>query len=334
MRLGLQRQLRLGERPDLLGEGAVGERAGFLQFTHPDVDLLERLTQRPDEVVDLACPRLQLAPRQLMLMTERIARELQEHLVVPRERVGRQRPKTIGELPLRVLEQSELFGCTGALVLQLRAQRAQLHARVAQIALHVRQPYVALADGALELAHPYAVRASHHDLRARPEKHECASERSAERDPDGGHVQRLLRRGRAAAHLFASGARAGTVDEVGLSHELGGWRESATLRRRLLRERALYRVVLRAGVPEYPVIEPDIIDGADLSAGLVDAVWKVAVDPRRIERLQPGDHSRRRHAGLFQPLPADHAEADRGEYGLVRHAVRPRYTLQMCREIM
>jgi hypothetical protein len=139
LRLQLQCLLRLCQCADLLGQRAVRGCADLLEVANACVDLVERLAQRLDQSVDLAGARLELALRELMLLTQRVARDLEERLVVLRQCVCGQSAERISEFALGVIDQRDLLGGRAAFLLEALRERAGLDARGRDLALQLQQ---------------------------------------------------------------------------------------------------------------------------------------------------------------------------------------------------
>ncbi len=105
--LAAQVLLALGEDPDLGREIGVGAGARDLELLELAVDLLERLLQRPDEMLD-----------GLLLLPELRGGQLEERFVVVPERGRGERVEPLGQLPLGLLEQRHLLLAAALLVLQ------------------------------------------------------------------------------------------------------------------------------------------------------------------------------------------------------------------------
>ena len=79
--LAAQLLLRLGERAHLLGERRVGARARDLELLQLAVDLLERLLERRDEVLDRLLALVEILRRLLLQLLELGLRKLEERLL-------------------------------------------------------------------------------------------------------------------------------------------------------------------------------------------------------------------------------------------------------------
>src|SRR5882672_10699493 len=120
LRLRAQRLLRLQEGADLLRERGVRERARVLQLLDLLVHFLQRVAHGAHHLGDGDLPLLEIAVGRLGHPPERLARELQELVVVGSQGPLRERLEALGQLALGVLEQHELVGGGGALRLELR----------------------------------------------------------------------------------------------------------------------------------------------------------------------------------------------------------------------
>ncbi len=117
-RLGPNLLAHLRERLDGGAQGAVVLPARALELLDLLGDVAERLAQRLDELL-----------HRLLLLPEPARGELEEGLRVLAQRVGRERVEAVGELAFGLLEERDLLGGSGALVLELDAQRGGLAAR-------------------------------------------------------------------------------------------------------------------------------------------------------------------------------------------------------------
>ena len=177
------------------------------------VDQAERLLQRLDQFLDRLVAPDHLDPRRLLELAERGPGELEERLVVPAQRVGRQRREGIAHAGFRFGEDGQLLGRPatfgGDLGLEPRAVLPRRAERVLklpdligprselgrQFRLPVRRLFgVRARNGQVRLElgraeRPLAVQASLHDEPARDSEH--GGQNEERKAGEGGHLDEV-----------------------------------------------------------------------------------------------------------------------------------------------
>ena len=143
------------QRAKLFGQRRRAADAVLLDLLQLDVDFAERLLERLDEILDGFVPAVEVHSGRLLELGERRLRQIQERLVVPPERVGRQRRECLAQFLFRVLQESELLGRCPAFGRQLglepRARRGELGGKLrsndGHLAIRLRSHDEPHADG-------------------------------------------------------------------------------------------------------------------------------------------------------------------------------------------
>ena len=136
--LAAQLLLRLGQLAHLLGERRVRALARDLELLELPVDLLQRLLERADEMLD-----------GLFLLPELGGGQLEERLVVVAQRCRGERVESRREVALGLLEQGDLLRRPALLMLELDAQRRGLRSAAGGVCSSARagvEPRGACAD--------------------------------------------------------------------------------------------------------------------------------------------------------------------------------------------
>jgi len=104
---GFGAQLLLGfdETPNLLVEGGIGAGARLLQLLDLRIDSIERTAHRRDQLDNRLLPFFELTPRCFLRLAESRFRQIEEGLIVPRQRIRRERAEGVGKFLLRVIPQ-------------------------------------------------------------------------------------------------------------------------------------------------------------------------------------------------------------------------------------
>jgi hypothetical protein len=155
-RLAAELRLRLGERAHLLAELGIRADPRLLDLLHLQVELLERLAHRLHQLVDRLLALLQLALGRLLMLRERLLRQVDERLIVALQRFRRERAEglrevlagalDLGELPRRrlalhpqcggqALGPAVQLGDRGARLVEPRGFGRELRARLAELPL-------------------------------------------------------------------------------------------------------------------------------------------------------------------------------------------------------
>ena len=104
----------------MVEQRAVGAFARLLDVVDAAVELVERVLHRRDQLRDGLLALLEIALRALLVLAERLLREIEEHAIVGLQRLARQRLERSLEHGLRFVEQRDLLGGGLALGVEFR----------------------------------------------------------------------------------------------------------------------------------------------------------------------------------------------------------------------
>jgi len=119
-RLAAQVDLTVGQRAHLRGERLVRTFAKLLDVVNASVELVERKPDRRDELLDRLLAFLELALRALLVLAERLRREVEERFVVGLQRLRGKPAECRRQLLLRTVQHGQLLASRRALGVRRR----------------------------------------------------------------------------------------------------------------------------------------------------------------------------------------------------------------------